>query len=245
MSAGTTAIGETAIGETAIGTATAQGGVGVLTGVAEQLGEMRMAFDRVAETTRAIPRVDRGAVARLRGPLGRLVEIGQSRDIVEQRLAHLVTAEGMMGTRSAPERAAAERVVLGQLREIARLVARESETAVVSFGTIEEQAGGFGDAIFADDEKADAAAALCADGLDAAQALARVGVALEQAVDARVAADAAVDAAAYAADAGGAGRDVGQDAGPGYAGELGWLHDLYTMEEERRVHQAVIMRGRV
>jgi hypothetical protein len=178
------------------------------------------AFDVFAETTRAFPGVDRAVAGRLRGPLGRLVQVGQARDMAEQRLAHVRAARAAPGPGERRLRAAVDHVAAAQIADLARLLARTGEAAEFALATIEEQV--------------ESLASEAPDSLPGFRGLIaearRAGAALDAAVEALETAARTV-AAGIEEDPAEALREA----------DLAWMHRLYTMEDERRVHRAAVL----
>jgi len=178
------------------------------------------AFEAVAAVTHVVRRSPHARMAALRGPVGRLLQVGQVRDVFDQRAAHLENAFAASAAMAPLVRAAVTRIAAGQVAELARLLADCAGTASVAFGAIEDQIGVLpqaegGDAL---EDIEDA----LADGIEAAETMNDLAARLRSEADATEPECAAASGAAI--------LDV----------DLGWMAALYTMEEERRVHLAVL-----
>ncbi len=182
--------------------------------------KVQAAFDTMAEATATLPRRVPGLVARLRGPLGKLVTVGQQRDAFDQRLSHLEAAADRAEGREAAERAAARLVIAQQLVEVAALVEATAKTASAAYGALADLA-----------ERADG---LAPDVTREILAVARRGL------EAATRLQAAAELMAIEADGQAAGVDRGVPASAIAAADLGWVQELYTMEEERRAHRAAL-----
>lgn len=186
-------------------------------GLAAANARVHAAFDAVAAAASAAPRPAGPTGAALRRPLGRIVSLAQYRDVYDQRISHVIAAEARAATLEAAGASALARVLARLLGDLAALVEGAGGTASDCFAAI-------------------------ADMAEDAPAEAREGL-TRAAADGRAAAEDLLDTAVLLADAADA-RSLrvvpGAEAG-GLAGvDLGWLRELYTMEEERQSHDTAL-----
>ena len=181
------------------------------------------AFDAFAETTRAFPGgwtvPSRGACAARWAVSSRSGRRATWRSSGSRMCARPVPRPGR-GSGACARRWTMWRAA--QIADLARLLARTGETAELALATIEEQV--------------ESLASEAPDSLPGFRGL------IGQGRRAGAALDAAVEALEAAARTVAAGIEEDPAEALGEA-DLAWMHGLYTMEDERRVHRAAVLRA--
>lgn len=186
---------------------------------------VRAALDAVAETVRALPRLDAARAGRARRELARLMEAAQLRDAFDQRMSHVEAALERAGGLDPAGRAAVDTVVAQQLMELSVLLENGSARVSSAIRAI-----------------ADAGAPLQQGAEDAAMPGAEAAVARHVRSGFETATSLAAAAEVLGATAAGhAGRvDAGVSPAAIREADLDWMFALYTMEEERSIHRRAI-----